>query len=123
MITIRPERSEDGEAIRRVHLASFPTGAEAALVDRLRDAGRAWVSLVAEREGLVVGHVLFSPVTVVPPDDRDPGVGLAPLAVLPAQRRRGVGGRLIAEGVAACRRAGYPFAVVLGHPDYYPRFG
>jgi putative acetyltransferase len=70
--------------------------------------------------GAVVGHVLFSPVTVAGAPD---GIGLAPLAVLPAHQRRGVGSALVREGLEACRRLGCPFVVVLGHPGYYPRFG
>jgi putative acetyltransferase len=123
MIAIRPERAEDGEAIFGVHAAAFPTDAEARLVQVLRAGGKAVVSLVAEAAGAVVGHVLFSPVTV---DDRPgprPGVGLAPLAVVSAQQRRGIGARLVAAGLEASRRAGMGFAVVLGEPAYYTRFG
>jgi putative acetyltransferase len=123
MVTIRPERDEDADAIRAVHRAAFPTDAEARLVDRLRAAGRARVALVAELDGAVVGHILFSPVVIVSPSQRCSGLGLAPLAVLPACQRRGVGSALVHEGLAACRRAGCDFVVVLGHPKYYPRFG
>jgi predicted N-acetyltransferase YhbS len=116
---IRPERAEDADGIGAVHRAAFPTDEEARLVDRLRAAGRARASLVAEAEGRVVGHVVFSPVRVGPRE----GLGLAPMAVLPALQRRGVGSALVREGLAACRRECAPFVVVLGHPGYYPRFG
>lgn len=119
-ILIRPERPEDVAAIRAVHEASFPTAAEARLVDLLREAGRLASSLVAEVDGAIVGHVAFSPVTV---GSGAAGAGLAPLAVSPDHRRRGLGAELVAAGLAACREAGFGWAVVLGEPDYYGRFG
>ncbi|AMV36471.1 GNAT family N-acetyltransferase [Planctomyces sp. SH-PL62] len=120
MTIIRPERPGDEPAIRAVVAAAFPTEAEARLVDLLREAGRLSVSLVAEVDGEVVGHVAFSPVTVGPGVI---GAGLAPLAVRSANRGRGVGGMLIGEGLAACCTAGFGWAVVLGEPRYYARFG
>jgi putative acetyltransferase len=123
MVTIRPEQIEDAAPIRAVHCAAFPTDAEARLVDCLRTSGRARVSLVAEVDGLVIGHVVFSPVSVVAPSGCTHGLGLAPVAVLPDHQRGGVGSALIRVGLAACRRQGCAFVVVLGHPDYYPRFG
>jgi len=119
-ILIRPGRPADVAAIRAIHEASFPTAAEARLVDLLREAGRLAASLVAEVGGAVAGHVAFSPVTV---GSGAVGAGLAPLAVLPDYRRRGVGAELVAAGMAACREAGFGWAVVLGEPDYYGRFG
>lgn len=120
--TIRPERPADAAAIRAVHEAAFPTHAEAALVDALRAAGRLVVSLVATNAaGGVIGHAALSPVTV---DGRDcGGLGLAPVAVLPAQQRRGVGGRLIRAALAAAEARAAAFVVVLGDPAYYARFG
>ena len=88
-------------------------------MDVLRDAGRLSVSLVAEVDGVVVGHVAFSPVSA----GAAIGSGLAPVAVLPGSRRRGIAAQLIREGLAACERAGSGFAVVLGEPGYYARFG
>jgi putative acetyltransferase len=123
VITIRPERPGDEAAIRAVHGAAFPSDDEARLVDRLRASAQARVSLVAEVAGAVVGHILFSPVSLVAPPASGQGLGLAPLAVLPGHQRRGVGSALVREGLAACRQQGHPFVVVLGHPGYYPRFG
>ncbi|KYG03221.1 acetyltransferase [Sorangium cellulosum] len=123
MMAIRPERAGDEAGIRGVHLAAFPSGLEAELVDRLRGAGRAAVSLVAEMERGIVGHVVFSPVTVAGGGAPEGGVGLAPLAVLPDLKGRGVGSALARRGIEACRSAGYAFAVVLGEPGYYARFG
>lgn len=123
-LTIRPESPADIDAVRAVHKAAFPTPAEAGLVDRLRTNGKAEVSLVAEAEGQIVGHILFSPVTISgPTGDVATGLGLAPLAVLPELQSRGIGSRLTREGLDACRGGGYSFVVVLGHPAYYPRFG
>lgn len=123
MMNIRPERAGDVAGIRAVHIAAFPSALEAELVDRLREAGRAAVSLVAEMERGIVGHVLFSPVTIAGGGAPGGGLGLAPLAVLPDLKGRGVGSALARRGIEACRDAGYAFAVVLGEPGYYARFG
>ena len=120
MTTIRSEVASDVAAIHAVHVAAFPTDAEARLVDALREAGRLSVSLVAEEDGLVIGHITFSPVTT---GDTPGGLGLAPVAVHPDAQRRGVGGMLILDGLKAAARTGAAFVVVLGHAAYYPRFG
>jgi putative acetyltransferase len=106
-----------------VHCAAFPIDAEARLVDRLRANDRAKVSLVAEIDGLVVAHILFSPVSIGQNPEFSGGLGLAPVAVLPAWQRKGIGSRLIHEGIAECRQKGFRFIVLLGHAAYYPRFG
>jgi putative acetyltransferase len=121
MSAIRPAQPADAAAVRAVHVAAFPTPVEADLVERLTANGNAAVSLVAEDASRVVGHVLFSPVTVDWVGGS--GLGLAPVAVLPDCQGRGIGSALIRAGLDACRQLGVGFVVVLGGPAYYSRFG
>ncbi|MCP3919788.1 MAG: N-acetyltransferase [bacterium] len=114
---VRTETPADHEAVRNVHALAFGGPGEAALVDALRAAGKGRVSLVAEVDGEIVGHCLFSPMTV----EGDAVVlGLAPVGVLPAWQSRGAGSALIRKGLETCHADA---VVVLGHPSYYPRFG
>lgn len=123
IVRLREERGEDRAAIHEVNRRAFPTSAEADLVDALRGAARPWISLVAEIEDQIVGHILFTPVRVVGEGGERPALGLAPMAVLPDFQNRGIGSRLVRAGLEACRAQGHPVVFVLGHPDYYPRFG
>jgi putative acetyltransferase len=123
MFTIRAERPEDSAAIRQINLRAFGAPGEADLVDSLRAARKVVASLVAEHDGQVVGHVLFSPVTVASAPSTWRAVGLAPMCVLPEFQRTGIGSALVRAGLDACRQAGYDAVVVLGHVGYYPRFG
>ena len=121
-MTIRPERPHDFGAIHEVNLAAFGTTTEADLVDTLRRDASPIVSLVADAAGAIVGHILFSPVTLS--DHEGPRImGLAPMAVLPAHQRRGIGSAMVNAGLDACRQLGVGAVVVLGHAEYYPRFG
>jgi len=115
------ERPCDRGAIDVVHLAAFPSSAEADLVAALRRDGDLGVSLVASIDGAVVGHVAMSPIRV----DGSPAraLGLAPVAVLPAYQRRGVASELIRRALEVCKEAGVAFVVVLGDPQFYERFG
>lgn len=119
---IRKETPADYAATRQVHLAAFPTPLEADLVDALRSAGHLTVSLVAVESEAIVGHIAFSPVTTEKPV-LVTGVGLAPVAVTPAFERRGIGSELIRQGLQACKSLRFGWAVVLGDPAYYRRFG
>lgn len=120
---IRYEKPGDISAIRRVNQAAFETGAEADLVDALREKNDHVISMVAEKEDRIIGHIMFSPVTLTAGGAEITLLGLAPMAVLPDYQKQGVGSGLVETGLAECRRQGYPAVVVLGHPDYYPRFG
>src|SRR5882672_2609069 len=122
LVEIRPERADDIPAVRRVHEAAFPTAAEADLVDRLRQSDKVAVSLVAEADGEIVGHILFSPVTFDPPASLV-AFGLAPMAVVPGNEKHGVGRRLVQNGLAECHARDACMVVVLGDPPYYGRFG
>ena len=122
-LIIRPEAKDDFTDIRQINRQAFQTDAEANLVDALRKSNAEIISLVAEYNDLVVGHILFSQVTI---DDQCPDIkicGLAPMAVLPEYQRQGIGSQLVNWGLDACRKAGFAAVVVLGHPQFYPRFG
>jgi putative acetyltransferase len=121
-VTIRPEKSEDIADVRRVNELAFGRPAEANLVDQLREGCADAVSLVAE-DGAVVGHTLFTPVVIENAGGRVVGMGLAPMAVIPDRQRHGIGSLLARRGLDILRDRGCPFVVVVGHPEYYPRFG
>ena len=123
MITIRTEQQEDLAAIRCIHELAFGGNGEALLVDRLRARQKLLVSLVAEDAGRLLGHIAFSRVTLDSPRSPGPGAGLAPMAVLPEHQKQGIGSLLVREGLEQCRGIGMRWIVVLGHADYYPRFG
>ena len=122
MWEIRAATPADSDSIYRIHEQAFPGDGEARLVQRLTDAGAATISLIATHEGEPLGHILFSPARMPGPRP-SPALGLAPMAVLPGHQRRGVGGQLIEEGCRLARERGFHYVVVLGHPQYYPRFG
>jgi putative acetyltransferase len=120
-ILIRPELPADYAAVAAIHISAFPTDAESKVVNAIRENGNAVISLVAIADDKVIGHILFSPVTTHPPTP-EKGLGLAPVAVLPAYHKQGIGSQLIRAGLEQCRKLGYDYAVVLG-PKYYMRFG
>ena len=120
---IREEQPADLTGVRTLNLAAFPNEAEADLIEALRDNGKASLSLVAISEEQVIGHILFSPVTMASNDGTCQVLGLGPMAVLPQWQGQGVGSRLVREGLERCRASGAGCVVVLGHPGFYPRFG
>ena len=119
---IRLERPTDISRVRSVNLAAFGGEAEANVVDILRTDAHPTISLVAAVDGEIVGHILFSPVTVSSQPELL-AMGLAPMAVIPSHQRQGIGSALVHRGIEECRRIGAAAVVVLGHPTFYPRFG
>lgn len=122
-VLIRPEVTEDRDAIRRVNRDAFGGEAEANLVEALRDLGYVELSLVAEHDGRVVGHLLFSEIRVIAGSTTLKALSLAPMAVLPEFQRSGIGTQLVEEGLQRCRESGHQIVLVLGHPEFYPKFG
>jgi putative acetyltransferase len=120
-IETRYELPEDWNAIRDIHLCALGEG-EARLVDLLRRRGDV-IGLVAVAGGRVVGHIMFSPMTVEQAPEGFRAIGLAPLSVLPEFQKQGIGSKLVKAGLQACRGYGYDVMFVLGHTAYYPRFG
>jgi len=123
MPNIRVEGTADHAAIRHVLRAAFPDETESRLVDLLRERQKLSISLVAVVGRDVAGTIVFSPIMIEKAPQGFRGLGLAPVAVLPEYQNRGIGSQLIREGIAQCRRDGYDAVVVLGHPNFYPRFG
>jgi putative acetyltransferase len=124
-VVIRPEREEDITAIHDVNLLAFRGDGEARLVENIRrsPAFIPELSLVALLDGSVVGHILFSRIAIVSDGGELPALALAPMAVRPEHQRRGIGSKLVLRGLDECRRLGHGIVIVLGHADYYPRFG
>ena len=118
-VEVREERSHDRTGVRDVNNRAFGQEQEANIVDALRANGAVLLSLVATMNDRVVGHVMFSPITV----GDVTGAALGPMAVLPEHQRQGIGGGLIETGTERLKQLGYPFIIVLGHAEYYPRFG
>jgi putative acetyltransferase len=122
-LIIRNEKPDDITIIRKVNEAAFDTSAEAGLVDALRDNDAISLSLVALLNESIVGHILFSPVVIESKDSNLDAVGLGPMSILPAYQGRGIGSRLVEAGLETCTTLGHAAVVVLGHPEFYPRFG
>lgn len=121
---IRKEIPQDLPAITHINQEAFARDAEAKLVVKLRQNGKITLSLVAVLEEQLVGHILFTPMTITAAaGDITPVVGLGPVAVLPEYQRQGIGSHLCQTGIKMCREAGHQAVLVLGHPAYYPRFG
>jgi len=122
-VTVRLEESRDFNAVRQVNEQAFGRKEEAELVDKLRAAGKSALSLVASRGDRIIGHIMFSPSTVESEDGDFETLMLAPVAVLPECQRQGIGSKLVRTGLEECRRLKWDLVLVLGHAEYYPRFG
>jgi putative acetyltransferase len=122
-IRIRVEKPQDISDIYELNKAAFETDAEAILVNRLRDKCEFFLSIVAMYREQIVGHILFTPVRVKHNPHMIKTAGLAPMAVTPKLQNMGIGSALIHFALPACHQAGYPVVFVLGHENYYPRFG
>lgn len=124
-MNLRPENAADAGAISDVVRLAFGREEEARLVEALRrdPAFIPELSLVAEVESKVIGHLLFTLAPIMGRAETWPALALAPLSVRPTWQRQGVGSALMRHGLAACWRLGHERVVVLGHADYYPRFG
>lgn len=122
-VAIRPVIGGDAAAIRAIHLAAFPTRAEADLVERLDEAFDSEIGLVAEENDRLLGHILLSRMRVEADDRPLRALALGPVAVLPERQGEGIGARLIAAALDRARALGEEIVFVLGEPAYYQRFG
>ena len=122
-LEIREEQSKDVPGIRRVNEQAFGASEESTIVDKLRRSGVEQLSLVAVLDGRLVGHILFSRATIESQGNTVVGMGLAPMAVLPEFQRQGIGSQLVRRGIDILRQKSCPFVIVVGHAEYYPRFG
>ncbi len=123
MLIIRPETPEDKAAIYHVNQGAFGQKEEADLIEKLRNRGILAISLVAVLDNEIVGHIAFSPAQIDSEYSNFPVITLAPMAVLPAYQHQGIGSQLVQAGLEECRRLNHKIVVLVGHPDYYPRFG
>jgi putative acetyltransferase len=119
-VQIREECPGDVAVLRDLNKRAFGQDQEGNIVDALRSSGAVLLSLVATLNGQVVGHIMYSPVSV---GNEVTGAGLGPMAVLPEYQRQGIGSKLVEAGNRKLKDAGCPFIIVVGHPNYYPRFG
>ncbi|RXT53118.1 hypothetical protein B6S44_20540 [Bosea sp. Tri-44] len=120
---IRAATSADAQAIAMLNRAAFGGEDEVGIVERLRRDGLVAVELVAEQSGAIIGHILLSWLPTMMDGRAVKALALAPMAVLPGLQKQGVGGRLIAAALDGAKAVGGEAVIVLGHPDYYPRFG
>ncbi len=122
-MSIRVEKPSDIETIWRINAEAFETEEEADLVNVLRESGVSCISLVYEENDELVGHIFFTPVELLCDTSGLRIIGLAPMAVIPQMQKKGIGSLLVKAGIQQCINEGYDAIVVLGHPNYYPRFG
>jgi len=124
-IIIRPETAGDYPKIAKVNELAFGQGNESLLIEKLRNTSDFILdlSLVAEYKNDVVGHILFYPVKINDGSVRHTSLALAPMCVHPSHQRKGIGSELIREGLKRAKDMGYGSVIIVGHPEYYPKFG
>lgn len=124
-MAIRSEQREDHERIDEINRLAFGQPDEAQLVAAIRQADGfdPSLSLVAVQDDQLVGHILFSPISILGENGEVPALALAPMAVIPECQRQGIGSEVVTAGLQAARLAGHRIVIVLGHAEYYPRFG
>jgi len=122
-MNIREEQLSDIEKVYEINSDAFGRDNEPNLVNALRARLSSYISLVADDNANVIGHIMFTPVELSGSEDKLKIMGLAPLAVLSNYQSKGVGSKLVQEGIERCKSQGYDAIVVLGHPNYYPKFG
>ncbi len=123
MVEIRFELPKDIDEVRLLNDKAFGQPEEGRIVDKLRKSCNRILSLVAISNNKIVGHILFSPVTIETQKGVIEGMGLAPMAVLPELQNHGIGSKLVKEGLRIINNTTCPYVIVLGHEKYYPRFG
>lgn len=122
-IIITEENESDFDQVWNLNVKVFGREDEAKLVNMLRNSGISYISLTAKKNNKILGHILFTPVKLIGNNKNLKIMGLGPMAVKPGYQRKGIGTKLILAGIDACKNKGYDAVVVLGHPEYYPRFG
>lgn len=122
-LRIRPEEPQDYEIVYKINRRAFDSLDEAEIVKKVRHHSGPIISLVAEIDSQIVGHIMFSPVKIIGERCEWQAMGLGPVAVLPELQRKGIGTALIDAGLKACRQMKQSIVFLVGHPDYYPRFG
>ena len=124
-VKVRVETAADIHAVRKLNKKAFKGNSESKLVDAIREADYfiPGLSLVAEKDGVVVGHILFTPIRIVDAKNETPALALAPMSVFPEFQNQGIGTALVQRGLEECRRLGHKLVVLVGHEKFYPRFG
>jgi predicted N-acetyltransferase YhbS len=124
-IAIRPEHKDDYDSIKRINDEAFGQENEGLLVSALRKTSKYIpnLSLVAEMNNNIIGHILFYPLTIITKTGEKDVLSLAPISVLPKYQKKGVGYKLVKRGLDDCKKTNYDVVIVVGHPNDYPRFG
>jgi len=123
MVQIRGEKRSDYDAIKFINDEAFNQPQEGNIIEKLRNSDSKTLSLIAEMNNKIIGHIFFSSVKIEGHAEIIDGMGLAPMAVLPEYQKQGIGKMLVNEGISILKSQLIPYIIVLGHEDYYPRFG